>query len=494
MAKKVDVNKESIKIISVAAFCFSIVSCITTATGLGEFVFEDKQAWQAAIISFSIQSILFVFNLRLPGYFAKINGNIRTKINILRPIKLLILDIVFVALYVLVLLASSLFSFVYIFDASYLSRDISYIDADVILTSEYNKEKRNYDDYINEEIKAIEINMCLKIIRLQDILPPTDSEASDYNLLEDSVSDAEANIDLLNVEIDRKNDEIKMYEGIRDDYPINIFGITPQYTEAIEKLEQANLELTDLKTQKIEADSELKKAQKALDNYSKPKEDSAKAFLVKLLQNDINSTSKETVDYLEQAMSELTNMVENYVNDASVGDSYGEMVQVTQSLNMTKEEYITLQKLISSTSISGSDVILLPDISNKKDIERWKNEWKLKFEELSSDINNVPTYIGLDNDDYSGKDIIDEELLNNYDPIKATEQLDDYKREYLTDINIIEKSWGLLIDVNGRYPFNVRFSAIFAVFLDISSLAVGMFIYYFELNQTNTSNNTTANP
>ena len=98
MAKKVDVNKESIKIISVAAFCFSIVSCITTATGLGEFVFKDKQAWQAAIISFSIQSILFVFNLRLPGYFAKINKNIRTKINILRPIKLLILDIVFVAL------------------------------------------------------------------------------------------------------------------------------------------------------------------------------------------------------------------------------------------------------------------------------------------------------------------------------------------------------------------------------------------------------------
>lgn len=146
MTKKVNVNKESIKIISVAAFCFSIVSCITTATGLGDFVFKDKQAWQAALISFSVQSILFVFNLRLPEYFSRINENIRTKYNILRPIKLLILDLVFVLLYISVLIASSLFSFVYIFDAAYLSRDISYIDADVILTSEYNKAQRDYDE------------------------------------------------------------------------------------------------------------------------------------------------------------------------------------------------------------------------------------------------------------------------------------------------------------------------------------------------------------
>ena len=134
MSKKIDVHKESIKIISVAAFCFSIVSFITTATGLGEFIFTEKQAWQAAIISFSIQSILFVFNLRLPGYFNKINNNIEARNIVFKFLKKIAIDALFILFYICILIASSLFSFVYIYDASYLSRDINYVDADIVLT------------------------------------------------------------------------------------------------------------------------------------------------------------------------------------------------------------------------------------------------------------------------------------------------------------------------------------------------------------------------
>lgn len=75
--KKESTNKQGIQLMKIAAFCFTIVSCITTATGLGNFVFKDSQAWQAGIISFSIQTILFILNLKLPGYFAKIKNNIK---------------------------------------------------------------------------------------------------------------------------------------------------------------------------------------------------------------------------------------------------------------------------------------------------------------------------------------------------------------------------------------------------------------------------------
>ena len=259
MVKQFDGNKESIKIISVAAFCFSIVSCITTATGLGEFVFTDKQAWQAILISFSVQSILFVFNLRLPGYFAKINKNIRTKFKVFRPIKILILDFIFVALYLAVLVASSLFSFVYIFDAAYLSRDISYIDADIILTNEYSKALEEYNNYVDEEMKAIQINLLLKITELKDTLPPTDTDKSDFDKLEQNVQETQAAYDLAQTNREGKEKEIEAYQQIIDTYPVNIFGITPIVQEATENMNKASQELVDLKTKESETRPCLKK-------------------------------------------------------------------------------------------------------------------------------------------------------------------------------------------------------------------------------------------
>ena len=62
-----------ITIIRVAAFAFAIVSWKATASGLSEYVFG--QGWQAALVSFAIQAILFVFNLKLPFYFNRIGEN-----------------------------------------------------------------------------------------------------------------------------------------------------------------------------------------------------------------------------------------------------------------------------------------------------------------------------------------------------------------------------------------------------------------------------------
>lgn len=70
--KHINTNKEGIRIVKVAAFCFAIISFIATSEGLASYVFEYR--WQAYMISFGIQSILFVFNLKLPYYFEKIGS------------------------------------------------------------------------------------------------------------------------------------------------------------------------------------------------------------------------------------------------------------------------------------------------------------------------------------------------------------------------------------------------------------------------------------
>ena len=489
MVKQFDGNKESIKIISVAAFCFSIVSCITTATGLGEFVFTDKQAWQAILISFSVQSILFVFNLRLPGYFAKINKNIRTKFKVFRPIKILILDFIFVALYLAVLVASSLFSFVYIFDAAYLSRDISYIDADIILTNEYSKALEEYNNYVDEEMKAIQINLLLKITELKDTLPPTDTDKSDFDKLEQNVQETQAAYDLAQTNREGKEKEIEAYQQIIDTYPVNIFGITPIVQEATENMNKASQELVDLKTKESETKNTLNAAKKAFNEREESKEDSANEFLVGFLKNSVSDSSDMSKEYLDTAMNKLTEMIEKYADVDDMKSSYGEMAQLVQSIYMTKEEYVTLQNVLKDETSLSIEPIKLPNVNETTDIIRWRNDWITRYESLEDNINNTPPYIGLYNDDYEGKNIINEEILKKYNPITLTEQLDIYKREYLTDINKIEKSWELLFDNDGKYPFNVRFSAVFAVFLDISSLAVGMFIYYYDLNKNSEDGN-----
>ena len=78
MKKNTASNKSmsDITIVTTAAFAFSIVSWKATAEGLQSYVFTNS--WEAALISFAIQSILFVLNIKLPFYFHKIGQNTRT--------------------------------------------------------------------------------------------------------------------------------------------------------------------------------------------------------------------------------------------------------------------------------------------------------------------------------------------------------------------------------------------------------------------------------
>lgn len=467
MPKKRDLNKESIKIISVAAFCFSIVSFITTAAGLGDFVFTDKQAWQATIISFSVQSILFVFNLRLPGYFNKINSNINAKYKMLRIFKIMVVDSVFVFFYFSVLVASSLFSFVYIYDSSYLSRDINYIDADIVLTNEYNSALKNYTDYINEHSKNIELQMSDNVIELINKLPHTSDDMLNLEDLEKKVDEEQENYNLAVSEYNVKESEIESYQKIIDDGFDSDFWMTEIISDAILQKEKADQELATLNKEKSEAKKRLNEAKKALNKYEKPKEEIAKEFLIKLLQNDISGNLEEKELYLNNALSKINEMVEKFITDEDWQDSFGEVVQIVQKLNITKDEYIKLNTALEQDVINTQ--VVLPNVNEKgnDDIIRWKEEWKRKYESLEDNIS----------------------VLSSYDATDDLERLDKYKREYLTDISKIEKSWEFLFDKNRKYPFNVRFSAVFAIFLDLASLIVGIFIYYHELGKSNNNGN-----
>ena len=462
MTKKIDIHRESIKIISVAAFCFSIVSFITTATGLGEFIFTEKQAWQAAIISFSIQSILFVFNLRLPGYFNKINNNIEARNIVFKFLKKIAIDALFILFYICILIASSLFSFVYIYDASYLSRDINYVDADIVLTNEYNSALKNYNNYVNNEIKILELQMNKKVGELIELLPKSDVEALGLNELESKYEEAESKYKIAVAAYERKKEELDSYNEMIQSYIDSGLWVLMQKIDEINlKKEEVNQALSELNDEKVKAETERDNAKNELEHYEKPNEEIAKGFLIKLLQNNLSEITIDNESYLNDAMSKISEMVEKYIQMEDWDNSFSEMANIVQELNMLKDEYITLSVSMNVNSLNE------PVTTNETEIDDntvWRNEWREKYDELEDSIN----------------------MLQNYNATADIERLARYKREYLTDISVIEKSWLFLIDKNRRYPFNVRFSAAFAVFLDISSLLVGLFIYYYEIDKNKT--------
>lgn len=227
----------------------------------------------------------------------------------------------------------------------------------------------------------------------------------------------------------------------------------------------------------------------------KNKEDSVNEFLTKLLQNDLSENS----DYLDDAMSEITDMIENYANDINIKNefkskvsenyfevTFSDLVQQVQSLNITKEQYISLRnardKYQNGQYLLSENQIEHPELENEKDIKRWQDEWRVKYDELIVLIGDIPSFVDLDSNELISKNDINQTLLEEYDDLNIIDNLSKVKREYLSNINKIEKSWSLLTDNDEKYPFNVRFSAIFAVFLDLASLVVGIFIYYYNKN------------
>ena len=144
--KKNDVHEKIISVFSIAGLMTAFISLITTQQGLKQYTFSKD--WQAFFISFSIQSALFVCNMKGPEILKALAG--RKKF-------------VLIFFYTIVLMSSSCFSFVYIVDTAY-PEEVFHNDANRIMTDEFLE----IDYMLNENIsnksqKTVEeIRLCKK--------------------------------------------------------------------------------------------------------------------------------------------------------------------------------------------------------------------------------------------------------------------------------------------------------------------------------------------
>ena len=483
--KSFNSTRESLKIVRVAAFCFAIVSWVATADGLNLYVFENQPV-HAILVSFGVQGILFVFNLKLPEYFKRIGTKPHT--NTVQNTKNISSSKgykrVLIALYVALLIFSSTFSFVFICNNAVYGRNTGYVDNNIELNTRYWEIRQTTQNYINENVKATQILASEQLSDLQTMVGDLFTNNNGANKTLDEVKN-ELDKANTNLEAARLDESLK-----KSDYDIaakevdNLEGVKywkkDEYAAAVKKRDSAYTAWQKARQKTFDRDQEQKQAQKVYDNWSKTEGAIIGGFLAELLSFDPDETIlKDKMNYLNAAIIELG-------NGGNIPDNFGEIVTKTQSLQITIDQYLALRSAGRSTIFDSANTTLdsalaitpNPQLDSfNQDKQAWQASWKTAFDDLKSLIQSLPDYserVMNDKLGQSGRHLINTEILEAYDPIALMHEIDSLVRGKTTDINTIEKVFKIFFS---EYPAAAYISIVIAYFLDLASLAAGLFQY-----------------
>lgn len=495
-------DANGITIVKVAAFAFAIVSWNATADGLSTYIFTESQ-WMATLISFGIQSILFVLNLRLPFYYHKIGENCpnretrkyhwgNKKGQEKKTYKSTSFQRAIILFYVMLLSSSSFFSFVYICDYVVYKHQSGYVDDNVILTSSCKEILNNTSDYIKEDTKAMQIlsNKLLSQLQYKYSQNTTQGQKLSKSELENNVKNAEIKCNKKKLIYETSNDKAENLKKKLNSYG-TAFNSTnwhsqqnkwnSEYNTAEREWNEANEKKQSAYISYENAKNALDKAKSALEDYNNSQETIIASFLVEMLKP--TPDSKVLQDYI----SKLNNKILDMSKKDNIIKEYSEIVEMTQELTITVNNYISLVEMQSSSSKNSttsiktlrkniSTNIAIPSPTEKsfsKDYSVWQNKWHSRLNDLENLIQQLPR---LSKGDKKLLDttVINIDLLENYNINENIETINQLRRNKISDINVVEKAVSLLF---GKYWFAAWFSLILAVFFDISSLLAGLFIY-----------------
>ncbi len=487
-----------IAIIRVAAFAFAIVSWKATANGLSEYVFGG--GWQPALISFAIQAILFVFNLKLPFYFNRIGENSpnRKKRRYFwgqkrgkekDTYKTTVFQKVIVVFYIVVLFSSSFFSFIYICNYVVYEHQSGYVDDNTILNSSYREILNDTNEYIVENIKAMQILASKSLGNLQNdffVVNTSNDNAISKEELEDLVSEAQDTYDIAKEQYEAAKQNVDAFETEKNSYANSREDTNwhDRQDEWEKKYEVAKKEWENAIAKEEEksdiyetARRELTEAKNVLKNYKDSQETVIAEFLLEMLRPTPNP------DVLEEYISKMNKMIVELETDVNILDDYSELVERTQTLIQIVKNYISLVRSQSSGDINieyllknKMDDVVIPDPKSKsfnKEYSSWSAIWNSKINSLENLIQNLPKF--SENMSQELKDtVVNTEFLEKYNGNDKIKILDELRRSKISDINVIEKVSFLLL---GKYKFTAWFSLGLAIFFDVSSLLAGLFIY-----------------
>lgn len=484
--KEFNSTQASARIIKAAAFCFAVMSWLATAEGLHMYVFN--YAWQAQMISFGVQSILFVLNLKLPYYLEQLGQHGTAG----KKYRKRLFQAAISALYVAAMVFSSFFSFVYISNSVVYGHDSGYVDDNTVLTNSFQYILDDTTKYIDENIQASQIVAGMQLADLQMEMGGNENSAGTHTLqeLQDAVSEAELeyqNAIVTHEDAQRICDA--KYEYMQSQYGVR-FVQPEKYLAAQEAYEETLNDVSEAQKGVNSANSKLQKAEQALEDWKKTDAAITSGLLVELLSD---SPNPET---LSGEMALLMDRVTQLGESGNIPSNFAAIVQKTQVLQTTLQHYTILREIHTADKITtlsdamAASSITIPSPSSatfNEDRLNWQKFWQIQYGELKKLVKQLPDY-DASHSEYLADNWINTNLLESYDKDQLMAQIDGLLRNCATDINVIERSVNL---IRGEYPFAAIFSAIIAAFLDLSSLLAGLFLYGIAPHNTKKQNHKT---
>ena len=485
--RRTSTDQYGMRIIRIAALCFAAVSWYATAQGLNTYVFSGTNgAWEAGLISFAVQSILFVLNLKLPAYLQRIRGEGEQKVRSRqrRGGMQRIGVIVFIVFYVLILFSSSIFSFFHFTDEIY--QGTQYVDATITLKKAYKAAAAEAKDYVGEGKKLTLQILTSKVGELSTVLPASLDKNRRYpelsnQELEEKLTEAKHDAEAKKRDLDGKEVQAETAIRIYEEYTTG-----PEYKQILERLHQ---EMEDAIKARDEAAEAFERAQVQYELYQSEQKNRKKANSTKT-----NELLVETIkpvpdpEAIEKILGELIANLTSLELSGAQKEQFPEAVLLTQEISTALEQYKLLAALESrdeGTLVTGLvDSIEPPAIGQDgrpvpAEVQTWAENWSTQIRALQDTIYDLPQF----SEEVLGevdRTMIRTETLQTYQKLKDdVDALVDEHRSTLPQANVIEKSWDRLW---GAYPLLARFSFIFAFFLDMSSLVAGWLTYKLGKN------------
>lgn len=502
-------SNATISVLSSAGLATALISWVATAQGLQKYVFTEW--WQAFVISGAIQSSLFTCNIKGPFILKRLRWYGK---------------IAFLLFYLLVLGASSTFSFVYIESVAYpdeLFRD----DANRILVDDCLRIDYMMSNSVEQHMKNIikEINEYITILSTATEDGGTDKP--DYTSLKQEIEKLDPNEDItlisainkiLNYDYNttdldnvrtainttRKNLEEKKETSLNE-----INGMKEQYITEVNRLGTFKQDANGNNQAYMDANTN------ANGTYDKMDEEMDKITVLQDKLAVVDAISNQ-IDYIEKGLDfnlkESTRMIRKLMNELEfkenslsikVSDIYNTLIENgvqssdprLEKYSIFKENVRTYEKLRSvSTSIENEINVLYAvyakmdfekneesqekeekSISVKQEYVEWRREWKKRFEKIRKNLKDIP-FFELQSD---GSD-------NTIEASKTgvLKFISEKERLYVSDMVDFEKAWRLLF-FSHEYKLMVIFSAVSAVFLDIFSAVMGILIYLYRKSLNN---------
>lgn len=487
--KKNNVHEKIISIFSIAGLMTAFISLITTQQGLKQYTFSKN--WQAFFIAFSIQSALFVCNMKGPEILKSLAGGKKFE------------KFVFIFFYVIVLMSSSCFSFVYIVDTAYPD-EVFHNDANRIMTDEFLE----IDYMLNENINNRSQKTVEEIENYLNVLltsRDTNNEQIDLkwylNKLQESDEDSEDNSILINnlKDINESAFNEDKLENIKQLIKQTLKTLKSHYGDLQEQLQTAsdtyNVEVQRLTSFKNTGSNEYGQAEENVKNSKERvnkitadiENNKQKQNILVQLQYELDNIGIGLDFNIKKKVNSVYQLLNNDILDEKVwDDTIEEIYDILIQNNVEKgdsriDNYPEFknnstqyknQKLLCAKiekSIEGLyNIYSDMNIETDEDSNEWKQKWLSQFEKMRSILKEAPEYA------------FDKKLNENINSrSKIIKHLSNQERLYVTDLNDFEKSWSLLFSSH-EYKGMVIFAAIFAIFLDIFSAVMGILVYLYR--------------